>query len=352
MIPHFVLLLVATLIATFGQQNGAGRSRRRAAWIVVSLLLILFAGLRASTVGVDTAGYVGRFEFLRDMGVYWDSTSSGELGTKVIYAISLMIGNDPRIFLIIASTVAVTLYVSSIRRTAILPASGLFVFIAFGFYLFHFNGLRQGLALGFFMLALHHVVTGNCRRYFLWGVIAGLFHATAFFALPVYYLARRGLTAFNIMALVLGSTILVFLLGPIMELLGMINARYGAYAERTETGGIMLTVFNVVICLAFLAMRRSVDPRLRASYDKFLMLMLAGTSIFATVTLTGSYIELTRMALYLTVSMVFIVPILIFSAKSRNERLLMYTVLLFCGCGYYYFFLSQIGGYVPYEMWA
>jgi hypothetical protein len=352
MIPHFALLMITVLIAAFGQQRSASKWQRRTAWVVVSLLLILFAGLRASTVGVDTAGYVGRFEFLRNIGLYWDSLSSGELGIKIIYAVSLMIGSDPHIFLMLASTLAVVLYVCSIRTTAVLPALGLFVFIAFGFYLFHFNGLRQGLALGFFMLAIRHVVTGNLWRYLMWGVIAGLFHTTAFFALPVYLLARKGVTPFNIFILIIGSTVLAFLVGPILMLLGGINERYAAYADRTETGGILLTIFYIGISILFLVMRRGVDVRLRRAYDRFLMLTLAGTTIFATITLTESYIELTRMALYLTVSITFLVPILITSAKSTGQRGLIYTVILCSGCIFYYFFLSQIGGYIPYKLWT
>ena len=289
---------------------------------------------------------------LRAMGVYWDARSTGEIGTKAIYALALMIGDDPRIFLVLASGLAVALYITSIRRTAILPASGLFVFISFGFYLFHFNGLRQGLAMGFFMMALHHVVTGNFRRYLLWGTAAGFFHATAFFALPVYFLVRRGLTAFNVLALVVGSVVLVFLLGPILELLGAVNPRYSAYADRTETGGMLITIFYIGVSVLFISMRRWVDSRLLSSYDIFLMLLLLGTSIFGVVTLTGSYVELTRMALYLTVSMVFIVPILIFSAKSMGKRISVYVALLYGGCGYYYVFLGQIGGYVPYVLWS
>src|SRR5690606_31897236 len=154
------------------------------------------------SVGADTVGYLERLEFLRSMDLYWDSMSGSEPGVKVIYALALALGEDPRIFLLLASSLAVVLYLSSIRKTAALPAVGLFVFLAFGFYLFHLNGLRQGLALGFFLLALRHAAFGNFWKYLLWGVIAGLFHLTALMILPIYFLARRGVTPFNVLILI------------------------------------------------------------------------------------------------------------------------------------------------------
>jgi transmembrane protein EpsG len=350
MIPYFYMLFLTTGVAAVLENARMSRGVRVAGWVLIAAALTLFAGLRGDYVGADTIAYLNRFAYLSSQGLLWDSYGSAEIGIKLIYATALLVSDEPSSVLILASLVAVVAYIAGIFRNSDDTALSLFVFIAFGFFVFHLNGLRQGLALGFYLLAMSHIIGGSFWRYAAWVGVASLFHSSAIFTLPLYFVFRVGFSRWNLVLVVLLSVGFVLFLDQILSFVGVVNERYTAYGRRVETGGLLLTLFYVLLSSIFVLARVLVPVEARVRYDKYLMMVVFGAAIFVVVTATGSYVEMTRMALYFTVAMVFMWPILIGSIRDVQMRFLVLAGLVVSGSIFFAIYLGQIGGYIPYVL--
>jgi hypothetical protein len=350
MIPYFFMLFATAGLAAILENARMSRGLRVSGWLLIATALILFAGLRGEYVGADTIAYINRFEYLKSLDQIWDVYGSAGAGIKLIYATALLTSSHHTYFLLLASTVAVALYLAGIFRNSDDVVLSLFVFIAFGFYVFHLNGMRQGLALGFYLLAIPHVIGGNFLRYAVWVGIASLFHTSALFTLPLYFVFRLGFSAWNLSFVVILSVSFVLFIDQFLSIAGLVNERYAAYGRRTETGAAMLTLFHVVLTAFFVLCRVLIPVEARVRYDMYLMMILFGTAIFIVVTATGSYVEMNRMAVYFTVVMVFLWPILVRSIRDPQIRFLLIAGLIVAGSGFYVIYLGQIGGYVPYVL--
>jgi hypothetical protein len=310
----------------------------------------LFGGLRGDTVGADTSSYIFRFEYLVSTDTIWDVQGSAEPAYKALLALARLLSSDPTTLLVVTSLVGSLLYVSAIRRLSPLPAISLFVFIAFGFYVFHMNGLRQGLALGVYMHALPALLRGRALHYGCWVLAATLFHASAAVALPLYFLFRLGFSMWSLGLVLVAAGTMTLSTGLIPQVAGLVSERYALYGQRTETGGSMLAAFNVLVAGIFVIARPLILPLLSKDYSIFLMMMLFGATIFSIVTLTGSYVEMTRGALYFTVSMTFLSGLLLQSIRGAMARGFAVATAVVAGSIFYALYLSQIGGYSPYVL--
>jgi len=350
MIPHFALLLTVSLLALVAQTRRMPDAMRILLWLSVFTALTLFGGLRGNYVGADTIVYVSWFEDLGSLNMIWDSFGSSEFGIKSLYALGLLIGKDPTIILLITSAFASFFFIMGITRISKDPALSVFVLIAFGFFAFHLNGMRQGLALAVYMLAIPSLLSGSFIRYAAWVGLATLFHATAIFTLPMYFLFRQKFSLWILAAVFVIATGFVVFLDTAVQVAGLANERYATYADRTETGGALLTLFHVLLSVLFVLSRPIVRRDWRDNYDRLLTMMVFGSMILAVVTLSGSYVEMGRMAIYFTIAMIFLWPLLLLSIQDAKIRTAMTAGLLLSGTVFLAIFLNQIGGYIPYVL--
>ena len=348
MLPHFLILYFTSALATVAQSRSFHPWSARLLWAAIILVLTLFAGWRGDTVGADTNGYVGRFEYLVAINVIWDTAGSADVGYKVLVAIARLLSDNPTSLLIVSSGVATILYVTAIYRLAQLPALALFVFIAFGIFVFHMNGLRQGIALGLFMHALPSMLGGRQLRAAAWIGAAATFHSSAILLLLAYPIFLARFSVLSVAVVSVAATITTVTLEPLLQLLSVVNERYVTYGQRTEVGATSLTLFHLLSTSVFVIGRPFVKREWRKDYERFLLLFFVGTIIYVIVQATGSYVEMTRMALYFTVTQTFLWPILIRSISDPLFRLLMLSIFVILGTLFYFIFLGQIGGYVPY----
>jgi hypothetical protein len=317
-------------------------------WALVVASLTLFAGLRGNSVGADTIAYLSRFQYLVISGATWDTLGSAEPGYKALLALARFASDDPTALLIITSFVASILYVSALCRLSLFPTVSVFVFIAFGFYAFHMNGLRQGLALGVYLHAIPALLLRRPVRYSLWVFVASLFHTTAVFTLPVYFLLRLGFSFKTVALLAFLSVLTAMSMDSILQFAGMANERYSRYGQRIEGGGAMLSLFHFLCAIFFIFSRSFVRAEWRYAYGQFLLLFLYGTALYLIVFLTGSYVEMTRMAIYFTASMAFIWPIILLSIDNARSQEISIIGLILVGGLFQYIYLQEIGNFIPY----
>lgn len=70
----------------------------------------------------------------------------------------------------------------------------IFIFVFSTFYSFSLNGMRQAIATSVFLFAIKYIYRRQYKRYFLFIIIAILFHKSAIIYIPFYFLNRINLT--------------------------------------------------------------------------------------------------------------------------------------------------------------
>ncbi|MBB3034379.1 EpsG family protein [Alteriqipengyuania lutimaris] len=349
MIPYFLHLAWTTLLAFWAERRAMPRFAAIALAGILILSLVLFAGLRAVPVGADTIAYVNRYEYLVGNGLVWDADGTAEVGHKLLFAIARLLSDDWSVALIVTSAFAIFFYLRAITRLAASRAIAIFTFIAFGYFVFHMNGLRQGIALAVYLNALPALIAGRPGRYAFWAILASCFHITAIFTLLAYPLLRERFSARAIFLLLTIGAVALIGLDAVFGLAGLANERYESYAERTETGGALLALFYGTMSVFFIVMRPIIRPQWARAYDVFLLMLVLGATIHAMVSATGIYIEISRMALYFHAGMIFLWPIAILSLPDRRSRAYMLLVMAALGGAFYFVYLREIGNLIPYQ---
>ena len=70
----------------------------------------------------------------------------------------------------------------------------LFLYLAFGEYVFAFSGMRQGAAIGLVVMAYLGVMKGNRLKAIIWILLATTIHSSAFIALPILFISKIRVT--------------------------------------------------------------------------------------------------------------------------------------------------------------
>jgi len=310
--------------------------------------MVLVAGLRGEYVGTDTRAYTTAFEHPPSFsGTIKESKA--ELGYSVLQNVAGTVSNDYWVILTAIALVSVFCYMRSIYELSVNPAISLFVFITMGYYTFFFNGARQGIACAIYTLALGALVKGNFKSYALWVLLAFCFHKSVIIALPLYFLFRQKYSLLFVVQMVAGATVALLFFSSFLDLGALISDNYTVYQTIETTGGKMLTLFYLLLCIFFIYCRSVISIYERKEYDYFLNMLLFGSTIYIVVTFSGGFVELTRLAFYFQIAAIFLWPILFNNIREHRKRFIFGLIFLLGHVGYFYVFTNKMGGFVPYE---
>lgn len=268
MIYYIILFLIIFL-------NYSIKDKKTYCWIV-GTMLVLFAGLRANTIGQDTPQYQYIYEdFIKygyeDMLRLRGGSGDSEIGYFVLQAVlSHLVNYNVFKFLCSAFTIIPACFV--IYKYSRKPHISFFVFFALPiFSLLSMCAMRQGIAFGMCMLAFHFAVTRRLKYFLLCIVWATLFHISSIFFLPIYlinslkYRRKYNWWVIAIMILVgiTSSSIFIFL------------AQYSRMQyEIGDAGGVKMLLFFLGLYLASFFIQ---TEKLRDNINKFNFYLLAYT---------------------------------------------------------------------------
>lgn len=323
-------------------------------FIAITIVLILFEGLRSSTVGTDTGGYCR--SFMAHSNRFWtmDFTDAQSLleepGLAIIYRISDFFSIHYISFLLVASSIMVIAALTGIRQSSSNFTASLFVYITLAFYLFGFAGLRQGVALSIYLLAYKYIFTEDFKRYVIVVLIAALFHKTIIVAIPMFFASKMKLNLKNVILV----TMIAMLVGSSMDTLldygNTLDERYQYYQTTTAAGsGSLLTLFSVCLTVFYIVQRKRIDKERLPFYDKSLMMLVVGSAIYLVVTLTDSNTELNRFAFYFQTGAIFLFAEYVQACK-QNGNILIMSVASIVHIVYFCAYVNLIGGISKYTL--
>lgn len=315
-------------------------------YVLVALILILFAAFRDASVGSDTSGYAARYAFLEGFSAY-SHLFSYEFAFTSLYILAHFISDNYWALLLLVATIVVSLYLRTITRLSLIPPLSIYLFITLGYYLFFFNGARQGIAAALFFYSYEAILKRNLRMYLVIGFVAGMFHTTAFLVLPLYFIFSLADVRKYTVLIAVGSAIGIIFIQDLLLAASTVSDRYEIYSQ-SATGGELITLFYVLNAVVLWYLRRIILTKYLSRYDFYLNIFLFGVSVFLIVYYSGAYIEIVRIAFYFQPALILLWPF-VFASLHISDRVLWYYIFYLIHALYFYMFISTIGDLMPFE---
>lgn len=317
-----------------------------------ALIFLAIIGLRGDTVGIDTWNYAHiyrTFASIKDwkgLISYSAINNYYEIGYNILLFAFSKIGLEIwQVRLIFACIACVPVFMLIYQKSRSYVLS-LFLYLAFGEYVFAFSGMRQGAAIGLVVMAYLQVMKGNRLKAIIWILLATTIHTSAFIALPILFISKIKVSK---------KTIILFLgvSGIILGFQGVIFNLLRSYAARTyddiQVGGTMFSVFliftTVINLYIFTQYTRdmSEDEREMQAFLFWNNALTAMVYLFAR--LSPVYLRLT---LYYQILMIISVPNMLSIIKEKVVRICATAAYICIGLFYYYTYVLYSYDIVPY----
>ena len=257
---QLVLLWVVMFLTLVYAVGARRRNQRRNCVAAVTIVLTLFSGLRSWWMG-DLIKYYTLY--LNCSGPDWQEQVFGEFtncGIRVFFHFGNVIGlsYDTCIF-IIAAFSAITLGIL-IYRYSPSPYWSYVIYIAMGFYIFTYSGLKQTIAMGFICIAMIGLLEGRFGSFLLWTLVGALFHMPALIFLGAYPFSRIKPGPNYALILFLLFTAFFLLRNQIIEYLaGMYYEDEAALEASSRVGGRFLMMLFILALGYYLRPLRAHD---------------------------------------------------------------------------------------------
>jgi len=320
MIPYILVLSLVVFWIVLEKKS----LNRTSFWLPL-IALTLFAGARSYRVGTDTGIYTKKFNNQLNVE-YFRFNENVEFGYQALEYAILNMTSDYFWLLIITSLIVIYCYLKVIKRYSIDYWFSVFLFITSGTYTFFFNGLRQGLAMAVFSLALPYLLEKRFIPYLIVCVIASLFHVTALFMIPFYFIVNVKVKPLNKMLLVfIGS---LFTSRFLISYISNTNERYEGYAVAAEKSGGLLTLGFYTVLLVFIYFIIRVYSIKDQDFIKLFTFYATGVVFLIPVAMLGANPSgPQRLLTYFTWTLVLILPIIL--KKINNFYVTSMAIILF-----------------------
>lgn len=241
---YCITLLCICILA----HEGAKRNRWKY-FLTIVIILSLMAGLRAYSVGIDTANYVRDFELIMSGTIRY--VYGLEKSFMLICRIILFICGNASFALFVFALITNMLIIYRMWELRDIMDTSIAILLYYTvFYFYSFNIVRQMCAVAIVFFATRYLRKQQYFRYVLLVLLATLFHTSAiigFLAFGVELRFWKSLSKKNKIILVLGIGILPILV-PVSF---FIMSRYEHLLVNKETNiGIMMIIKFVLIIIS------------------------------------------------------------------------------------------------------
>lgn len=306
------------------------------------IVLSLFAGIRSVGVGTDTGTYTTKFVSQLDVQ-YFVFREDVELGYQ-LFEYALLSLTDNYFWLFFTSgLIVVYCYLKIIKRYSVNYWFSVFLFVTSGVYTFFFNGLRQGLAMAIFTLAIPYLLEKRLLLYILICAVSSLFHVTALVMIPFYFIVNLKINyLYKILAVFFGSLLLSKFL---ISYVASTNDRYEGYTQVSEQAGGYLTLgFYIVIMIGIIFVSYLYKIK-DLEFQKIMTFYASGVVFIIPLAMLGSNPSgPQRLLSYFTWSLVLLLPVVL----KKINSIYIYTITAIIFLFYFILATSRFSDLTPY----
>lgn len=299
MLPYWLLFLVPAFAALSERSSGLLRNRVAFSWLLIWSFFTVLIGLRYQ-VGGDWATYERIFRFSSYL-TFNEVVLRGDPAYVLLNWLTARAGYDITLVNVVCAAVFAWGLIAFAREQP-RPWLAIAVAVPYLVTVVAMGYSRQGVAIGFAMLALAGLGGNSTVRFAFWITMAALFHKTAVLLIPVAILATtkgRIWTAIWIGAI--GALLYYMLLADSVDAL-IVN-----YIERRyqSQGAAIRVAMNALPAAVFLIYRRHFKLE-GAQLNLWTYLSLGALGFVALLVVSPSSTAVDRVALYLIPVQIFV----------------------------------------------
>lgn len=315
---------------------------------IIAIILVLFAGLRSTKVGSDTAMYKKIFDHVLNVNslniAIHDSVSSEiEAGfSTLIYYVSRKF--DWQVFLFISSLISIVPVLYVIYKYSVNVYFSIFLYISFGFFSFSMNGIRQAIAIGICMIAYCFSRNKKLFLYLLCIFLAVSFHKSAILFLPVYWIDKIKPGKYILYIYLILLVLSFALRRPLYVFLNRYSRQ--SFEATTNQGGFGMFLFMfLTVMIGWIFKEWFLNDEIKKKENYSLLLMIAIMTLMWPIASLNA--ELNRMYYYYQIFVILYVPSLINSLK-KYKVIVTSLYILVCVYFLYAYIINGQLQYSPY----
>lgn len=349
--PYWLLFVLTAWMALAymkPQLANAARQRHQLAWPVFFVLLVLLIGLRHE-VGGDWRVYQSYVENMQGEVIH-EVWLRGDPAYELLNWIGANVGGGVY-FVNFISACFFCWGLVAFCRTQPRPWLALLVATPYLITVVAMGYTRQGVAIGFAMLAITNLVKGSVIRFIFWIALATMFHKSAVVLVPFALFAGSSHRVLTVIGAVVSASLL-FVLFLQEHLDGLIQNYFEA--EYGSSGAAIRILMNAVPAALFLVFKNrfAFDPNIRS----FWVWIAWGAILFVPLlAVSPSTTAIDRIALYWIPLQLVIWSRLpdAFGMRDRRNPLWVYLVMAYSATVMFVwlFFADHAHVWLPYQFY-
>lgn len=313
--------------------------------ILTFSFLIILAGLRSGMA--DTYTYIRSFNNLPNNISELYNTVSTYTKSQGFYFfagfIKCFISEDYHVWLFILATINGICVAFTLKEYSSDFATSALLFILNCSFTWMFNGLKQFFVATIMFAATGLLINKKLIPYMVLTLFMSTFHSTALIFIPVYFIVQG--EAWNkrtIIFIVLTIMAIIFadqftdLFNDVME-----NTSYSESIKELSKTDDGVNIFRILVSsvpmiMAFIY-RKRIKEISTPIIDLCINMSIMGTGIYIISKILSSGILIGRLPIYFTIYDLILLPWLIKNLFDKNERRLIYYVMIVCYFAYFYY---------------
>lgn len=196
MVAYYILFFIVLSFAYVCRkdfiisQNREAISGDKMYVVVIGIVLTLFMGLRATTVGCDVVQYINRYNSANEL--YNLGTSYSEWGYNYLsYFFHNILNWDFQAFLFIISLMCIASISVCIYKYSDNALLSIITYLTIGNFTINMSGLRQTIAISLTIIAIFMAERRKPVKFYFLVLLATIIHNSSIVFLPVYFLWGR-----------------------------------------------------------------------------------------------------------------------------------------------------------------
>lgn len=313
------MTIYTAIYATLAALGIFAKRQVESVFLFLSLMfLLLFMGTRYY-VGCDFTGYLNRFNNIDLYASPMQAFGKPEIAFSLVEILTRTSGAS-FVWLIFSSTAIIIgcywFFLKSVRYPLLILA----LLFPIMMTQLGMSGVRQGIAVGFLVVAAVNFMNGNRIWTGVWIAVGSQFHLSVAIFMPIAFLAGREINIKQMAAAaVLLSPIALLLVGDRID---TYQDRYidQIYGEQSSAGAGYRYILNFVPAALFLYFRKTAQRNFRKEYQILLLFAIA-TIALAPLVILSSF-ALHRLNFYVMPFTIIMAVYLVYCIpSSRNRKL-------------------------------
>jgi len=319
--------------------------------LLIVLYLVTLVALRKN-VGSDWLMYTWIYDSIRPFTMnfvfdYFEGSTKHEFLYVFFESIFVASGFEkPYLFFGFISLTSFLIMYKAMRNFGFTSLSlSFFIYFCFFFLSFHFNIIRHGIMVSFVWLAFSYITKKKMMKYMVIILIGSMFHISAIFFLPFYFILDKNISSKGIFFILITSFLIYwssafsfflnkisFLIPGGSSILTSLQYYNSEYYDGDSSYGISLgMIIYVILVLALINIKKHIKkPNYKILHNSLLM-AVCFAFIFNSL---GVFVQ--RIVSVFYISLIFILPMITeVRAYRKIKPLLVLMVIIYGGLLFY-----------------